>query len=41
MNANADKWSFLHKKVLLTVYAESSLALDFHTSLKLEPMKQS
>ena len=33
-------WSFLHKKVLLPIYAEPSLALDFHTSLKLESMKQ-
>ena len=41
MNASACKWSFLHKKVLLPIYAEPSLALDFHTSLKLESMKQS
>ena len=40
MNPSAYKWSLLHKRVLLTIYAEPSLVLDFHTSLKLESMKQ-
>ena len=40
MNPSAYKWSLLHERVLLTIYAEPSLVLDFHTSLNLESMKQ-